>query len=192
MGKKKDKASKSKKKKPESVAEVETGSESIQYAEYVTAEDVMELINSLEQGLDKLDKSNQLLKQQIAQQQKIPRRNSAALKVITIILAIGIIAVGYSSARLSARMDESMGTISADMDKLTSRVNIMNASIEPMNIDIKNINTGLNRMSADVSTINQNVNKVVDDVNKINTVTTNELYDSRRMGQPMYNTSTWR
>lgn len=192
MGKKKDKASKSKNKKPESITAVETGSESIQYAEYVTAEDVMELINSLEQGLDKLDKSNQLLKQQIAQQQKTPQRNSVVLRITSIILAIGIIAVGYSSARLSSRMDESMGIVLADMDKLTSRINTMNASIEPMNIDIKNINTDLNSMSAHVSAINQNVNKVVDDVNKINTSTTNELYDYRRMGQPIYNTSTWR
>ena len=128
MGKKhKDKSSKSKKKKstkvsvvesaPENIQHAEPEPDSIEYAEYVTAADVMELINSLEQGLDKLDKSNQLLKQQIAQNQKAPQRQYTMLKVITIILGVGIIAVGYSSAKTNSRMNENMSIASTDMDK---------------------------------------------------------------------------
>jgi len=201
MGKKKDKASKSKKKsKAVSVVESDTESqavpetesidepetESIQYAEHVTAEDVMELINTLSQDLNKLEQSNQSLQQQIAQSQKAPQRQHTVLKIIAIILGIGIIAVGYSSAKINSRMDENMGVTSADMDKTTSRITALNTSIESMSSDINKINTNLGKLSVDVTTINQNVNKVASDVNKINTSTASTTPPATRyMGRPM-------
>jgi len=183
MGKKKDKASKSKKKKSEIASvieaeteaetevEVESEAESIQYAEHVTAGDVMELINTLSQDLNELDKSNQSLQQQIAQSQKAPQRQHTVLKIIAVILGIGIIAVGYSSAKINSRMSENtgMGIDSTDLDKMTSHITTMDTSIESMSSDINNINTSLGKLSADVTTINQNVNKVASDVTKINT-----------------------
>ncbi len=206
MGKKhKDKASKSKKKskkdivmEPESeiiqdieaesetIQDIEAESESIQYAEHVTAEDVMELINTLSQDLNKLDESNQLLQQQVAQSQKAPQRQHTALKIIIVILGIGIIAVGYSSAKINSRMDQSMGVTSADLDKTTSRINTMNTSIESMSSDINKINASLGKLSADVTTINQNVNKVASDVTRINTSTASTTPTATRyMGRPM-------
>ena len=94
MGKKKDKSSKSKKisKAPsvvesdtETLVEPETESieepeaENIQYAEQVTAADVIELINTLSQDLNRLDESNQLLQQQVAQSQKTPQPQNTIL-----------------------------------------------------------------------------------------------------------------
>jgi len=198
MGKKKDKASKSKKKKSEIASvieaeteaetevEVESEAESIQYAEHVTAGDVMELINTLSQDLNELDKSNQSLQQQIAQSQKAPQRQHTVLKIIAIILGIGIIAVGYSSAKINSRMSENTGVTSADMDKTTSHINTMNTSIESMTSDINNIKVSLGKLSADITTINQNVNKVASDVNKINTSTASTTQpNTRYMGRPM-------
>ena len=206
MGKKhKDKASKSKNKsktdivvEPESeiiediaaesetIQDIEAEAESIQYAEHVTAEDVMELINTLSQDLNKLEQSNQSLQHQIAQSQKAPQRQHTVLKIIAIILGIGIIAVGYSSAKINSRMDENMGVTSADMDKTTSRITALNTSIESMSSDINKINTNLGKLSVDVTTINQNVNKVASDVNKINTSTASTTQpNTRYMGRPM-------
>ena len=194
MGKKKDKASKSKKKsetasviESESETEIEAEAESIQYAEHVTAGDVMELINTLSQDLNKLDKSNQLLQQQIAQSQKAPQRQHTMLKIITIILGIGIIAVGYSSAKINSRMNENTGMSidSTGMDKMTSRITTMDTSIQSMSSDINKMNTSLGKLSADVTTINQNVNKMASDVNKINTSTASTSHNTRYMGRPM-------
>ena len=207
MGKKKDKASKSKKKsetasviEPEIEAEVEVEAEaevdSIQYAEHVTAEDVMELINTLSHDLNKLDESNQLLQQQVAQSQKAPQRQHTVLKIITIILGIGIIAVGYSSAKINSRMNEnmgmSMGIDSTVIDKMTSRIATLDTSIQSTTSDINKINASLGKLSADVTTINQNVNKVAGDVNKINTSTASTSYNPRYMGRPMEPWPRWR
>lgn len=199
MGKKKDKASKSKKKseitsviEPDSEteveSEVESETESIQYAEQVTAGDVMELISTLSQDLSKLDESNQLLQQQVAQSQKAPQRQHTVLKIIAIILGIGIIAVGYSSAKINSRMNENTGTgiDSTDMDKMTSGITTMDTSIQSISSDINNINASLGKLSTDVTTINQNVNKVASDVNKINTSTASTSPPATRyMRRPM-------
>ena len=195
MGKKKDKAAKSKKKKSatasvvepesESIQDIEAEPESIQYAEHVTAEDVMELINTLSQDLNRLDESNRLLQQQVAQSQKAPQPQNTMLKIITIILAIGI--VGYSSVKINSRMNANTGTgiDSTDMDKMTSRITTMDASIDSMTNDIDKINASLGRLTADVTTLNQNVNKVASDVSKINTSTASQPQHNQYMARPM-------
>ena len=202
MGKKKDKSSKSKKKsvaasvvepdteslmEPETESATEPETESIQYAEQFTAEDVMELINTLSQDLNKLDESNQLLQQQVAQNQKAPQRQHTVLKIIAIILGIGIITIGYSSAKMNSRMSENTGTgiDPAAMDKMTSRIAAMDTSIRSLNSNVNKINTSIGKLSADVTTINQNVNKVATDVSKINTSTASTTPAARYMGRPM-------
>ena len=212
MGKKhKDKSSKSKKKskavyvvdsdtesqaepETESKTEPETETESIQYAEHVTAGDVMELINTLSQDLNKLEQSNQSLQQQIAQSQKAPQRQHSVLKIIAIILGIGIIAVGYSSAKINSRMDENMGMgiASTDLDETASRINTLNTSIESMTGDLNTIKASLDKLSTDVTTINQNVNKVASDVNKINTSTASTTQpNTRYTGRPIDSWPRW-
>ena len=195
MGKKKDKAAKSKKKKSdmasvavpesESIQDIEAGPESLQYAEQVTARDVMELINTLSHDLNRLDESNQLLQQQLAQNQNAPQRQLTILKIITVILGIGIIAIGYSNAKINARMDENMGFASTDMFKMTSRVTTMDTSIQSMTSDIDKINASLGKLTADVTTLNQNVNKVASDVNKINTGTASQPQHNQYSARPM-------
>jgi uncharacterized protein YoxC len=206
MGKKKDKASKSKKKKSEIASaieteteaeaevEIESEAENIQYAEQVTAEDVMELINTLSHDLNKLEQSNQSLQHQIAQSQKAPQRQHMALYIIALALVIGIIAVGYSSAKINSRMDENMGMgiASTDLDETASRINTLNTSIESMTGDLNTIKASLDKLSTDVTTINQNVNKVASDVNKINTSTASTTQpNTRYMGRPIDSWPRW-
>jgi hypothetical protein len=195
MGKKKDKAAKSKKKKSEtasamepeaeSIQDIEPEPESLQYAEQVTAEDVMELVNTISQDLNRLDESNQLLQQQVAQSQNAPQPKNTILKIITIILGIGIIAIGYSNAKINARMDENMGFASTDMVKMTSRITIMDTSIQSMTSDIDKINASLGKLTADITALNQNVNKVASDVKQINTSTASQPQHNQYMARPV-------
>ena len=202
MGKKKDKSSKSKKisKAPsvvesdtETLVEPETESieepeaENIQYAEQVTAADVIELINTLSQDLNRLDESNQSLQQQVAQSQKAPQPQNTILKIITIILAIGIVTVGYSSVKINSRTNENTGTSidSAGMDKMASRITTVDTSIQSMTSDIDKINASLGKLTADVTTLNQNVNKVASDLNKINTSTASQPQHNQYRARPM-------
>jgi archaellum component FlaC len=192
MGKKKDKAAKSKKKSESAPAveagvEVESEAESIQYAEQVTAADVMELINTLSQDINRLDESNQLLQQQVAQSRKAPQPQNTILKIITIILAIGIVTVGYSSVKINSRTNENTGTgiDSAGMDKMASRITTMDTSMQSMTSDIDRINTSLDKLTADVTTLNQNVNKVASDLSKINTSTSSQPQHNQYMARPM-------
>jgi archaellum component FlaC len=192
MGKKKDKASKSKKKSESAAAieagvEVESEAESIQYAEQVTAADVMELINTLSQDINRLDESNQLLQQQVAQSRKAPQPQNTILKIITIILAIGIVTVGYSSVKINSRTNENTGTgiDPAGMDKMASRITTMDTSMQSMTSDIDRINTSLDKLTADVTTLNQNVNKVASDLSKINTSTSSQPQHNQYMARPM-------
>jgi outer membrane murein-binding lipoprotein Lpp len=208
MGKKKDKAAKLKKKKSrnEPVLETETSSieavepepehESdpgdIQYAEYVTAQDVMELVNSLSHDIEQLTKSNQSLQKEITQKRKQPYKQFTVLMIIALILGIGMVAVGYNTAKVNALMGENMGIVSARMDQLKLQFDTMNTSMVSMSGDLDQLNTRLNNLSANVSTIDQNVSKVASDVSKINTDATGKTYDSRYMGRPIDPRSPWR
>jgi hypothetical protein len=203
MGKKKDKASKSKKKskspsvvesdketrvEPETESIEGPGTESIQYAEQVSAEDVMELISTLSHDLNRLDESNQSMQQQVAQSQKAPQPQNTVFKIIIVVLAIGIITVGYSSAKMNSRMNENTGTgvDAANMDQMTSRMATMDTSIQSLSGDVNKINAGLDKLSADVTTLNQNISKVASDVTKINTSTASTAPPvTRYMGRPM-------
>lgn len=192
MGKKKDKAEKSKKRKHQAesalesesaeIKAAETEPENIEYTDYVTAADVMELINSLEQGLDKLEQSNQILEQQLSQHQRIPRYHDPLLRVISAILVIGIIAVGYYNFRINDRMGQTMNDFSTSMDAMTTRIETMNTSIGTMSSDLDNFNSSLELLSANMSTINQNVTRVSGNLSRISTGVASNPYDHRYTG----------
>ena len=193
MGKKKDKAEKSKKKKnkTEAVAEpeseaiqpVEPEAENAQYDEYVTAADVMALINSLEQGLDRLDKSNQLLQQRITQLQSQPRRHDGLLRLLSFILVTGILVTGYYGFRINANTEESGTIFAADIDRISTRIDAVDASIRTISSDLDNFNSSLELLSANMAAINQNVSKVASDVS---------TPYNRYMGRPLDNRQQWR
>ena len=209
MGKKKDKASKSKKKKSAAEPLLPTETESIEpaepefeivsepvsetrdnpYTEYVSAQDVMELIDSLGHDLEQIEKSNQSLQQQIARNQNSPQPPYRLFAAIFLILGIGVVTVGYYSARANSLLDETMVITSTRIDNMEAQVESMNASIRSMPADMNRLNTTLNSLSAALTTLDKNVNKVASDVSKINTNTASKPYDPYRMG---YNRSPWR
>ena len=202
MGKKKDKGAKSNKRKDKAESLEELASESVEpveaagdqpdeigsgtdaYVEYVTTEDVMELVNSLDQNLDQLDKSTQALQQQIAQNQKSMQRQLLLFKIIALILIIGTITVGYTSARSGSRTTRNVDIVSAGMDEMRSQVKSMNASIAKINRDIDKLELKLNTLSANVIRIDQSVSKMAKEVSNINSNTNRPTYDPWHTGRP--------
>ncbi len=204
MGKKKDKAEKSKKKKdkaeavtePESEAiqpaEPEPEADNIQYEEYVTAADVMALINSLEQGLDRLDQSNQLLRQQISRINPPPRRHNRILTFLTLILVLAIAMTGYYAFRTSTYTEQNTAIPATDIDRLSARIDTVDASIRRISDDMNNFNSSLELLSANMSTINQNVNNIAGSVSKLSSESVNNPYNSRYTGRPIDPRQQWR
>jgi hypothetical protein len=201
MGKKKDKSKKSKtdKNKTETVMEpsvnniqpAELESESVAYEEYVTAEDVMALINSLEQGLERLDKSNQLLREQISQIKPAPRRHNGVFIFVTLILVIGIAMAGYYGFKSNAYIVNNATITAADIDRISARIDAVDASIRIISDDLNNFNSSLELLSANMAAINQNVSKMAGHVSKINTSDINTPYN-RYVGRPLDNRQQWR
>lgn len=201
MGKKNDKTKKSKQKNKiavaamdltsEDIENVEPASESTLYEEYVTAEDVMGLIDSLEQGLDRLDQCNQILQQRISQLQSKPQRHDGLLRFFTLVLVIGIIVSGYYGFRTNAYLEKINSSNAADIDRISARIDTIDASIRIISSDLNNFNSGLELLSSNMATINQNVSKVAGDVSKINTGVVSTPYN-RYAGRPLDNRQQWR
>ena len=201
MGKKKDKATKSEKKKErqepamaanaESVETVEIGSDQPEetargsnvYVEYVTTEDVMELVNSLDQNLDQLDKSTQALQQQITQNQRALQRQLMLFKVVALVLVIAVLSIGYSAARSDSRATKNVDAMSAGMSEIRGQIKSMTKSIGTMSRDMDKIEAKLNTLSANVIRIDQSVSKLAKDVNKINANSTPPTYDPWHTGR---------
>jgi methyl-accepting chemotaxis protein len=204
MGKKKDKAEKSKKKKnrAESVAEAEAEAvqpaeaeaeaDNLQYEEYVTAADVMALINSLEQGLDRFDKSNQLLRQQISQIKPAPRQHNGVFIFLTLILVLAIAMTGYYGFRINAYTEKNAAISATDIDTISARIDVVDASIRTISSDLNNFNSSLELLSANMSTINKNVNNMAGSVSKLNSGSANNPYDGRYTGRPIAPRQQWR
>jgi methyl-accepting chemotaxis protein len=166
-------------------------SESAEYEEYVTAEDVMDLINSLEQGLDRLENSNQMLQQRISQLQSKPQRHDGLLRLFTLILVFGILVTGYYGFRINAFIENNATTNAADIDRISARIDAVDASNRTISGDLNNFNSSLELLSANMAAINQNVSKVAGDVSKINTGVVSTPYN-RYVGRPLDNRQQWR
>ena len=206
MGKKKhkDKASKSKKKKSSTEPVLETESanigeaaepeaetiqsaetESNPYVEYVSTEDVMELVNSLDANLDHLDKSTQSMQQLIARNQQSLQRQLMLFKVIALVLVIGIFSVGYSAAKSNSRTTDNVDSLSDSMKNMRGNLNNIDKTVGTMSSNVDKLDNKLNALSANVAGVNQIVNKLATDVGKIKTDNANQPYDPWRTGRPM-------
>ena len=201
MGKKKDKEAKSKKKKDKKESALEAGSENVEaleaesdlpveavpgnnaYVEYVTTEDVMELVNSLDQNLDQLDKSTQALQQQIARNQQALQRQLTLFKLVSLILVIGIFTVGYTAAKSNSRATNNVDTVTNNMLDMRGQIDQINVSIDAMSGGMSNFDNKLNVLSANVAGVNKIVNQLATDVGKISTNTTTQPYDPWRTRQ---------
>ena len=199
---KKDKASKSKKKKHKQefmdqatyhdTGHTEPESENIQVAEYVTVGEMMDLINTLNQELEQRARAGEQLQQQITRNQNAVGGQYNVLKVITIILVIGVIAVGYNTVSISSRVQQHVDSVSTDMGRITSRIESMNTSIHSINNDIDRISNGLGKMSADINRMNLDIDKLSKEVNAINANTAGKTNETQYRGYPTDPRYRWR
>ena len=199
---KKDKASKSKKKKYKQefmdqatyhdTGRTEPESENIQVAEYVTVGEMMDLINTLNQELEQRARAGEQLQQQITRNQNAVGGQYNVLKVITIILVIGVIAVGYNTVSISSRVQQHVDSVSTDMGRITSRIESMNTSIHSINNDIDRISNGLGKMSADINRMNLDIDKLSKEVNAINANTAGKTNETQYRGYPTDPRYRWR
>ncbi len=203
MGKKKDKAAKSKKHKsgkkqardtrvePVEVSEpeiknfqpAETAAVDSPYTQMVSPEDVMELVNSLDHNLEQLDRSTQSLQQQIARNQQTLQRQLTMFKLVALVLVIGIFSVGYSAAKSSSRATNNVDAVTANMRDMRGQIDRINSSIDTMSGGMKKFDNKLNVLSANVAGVNKIVNQLATDVGKINTTNTTPPYDPWRTGR---------
>ncbi|NNJ96930.1 MAG: hypothetical protein HKP12_07185 [Gammaproteobacteria bacterium] len=201
MGKKKDKALKSTTKStavPTEKAEHENSTSandettSIEFAEHVTAHDVMELVDSLSHDLAQLNTSHQQLRQQIAKYQDTPPQQPVVFMIIALILGTGIAAVGYYSAKTSTRTDNNMDVVSTRIDSMKIQADLMNASMTSLSGDLNRLSIDQKELTANVSTIDQNLSQVTSDIDKINTNIASITTDIRRTFRPMDPRYPWR
>jgi uncharacterized protein YoxC len=198
MSKKKEKGTKVKKKKSEIPSNtehpmpIETKHTTLVYDDHVSAEEVMELVNSLSHDIEQLEKSNQSLQQQVALSQKKPQPLYPLLMLITLILGVGIITVGFYGSRISAHISENLSTVANRIDNVRTQVDTMNTSMGSLSTDLEQFNVSMNTLSANIATVDENVTKVASDVNKIDSGTTSTSYDTRYVPRPVNPWAPWR
>lgn len=193
MGKKKDKADKSKKKKSteNAVPDEKSGnieqaapeSDNIEYAEQVTAGDVLELINTISHDLDQVNASNQSLHRQIQANQKESQRLHTVFMVVTLVLVVSIVTIGYSTAKTSTGQTGNSDAVSTGMSEMKGQINKVNSAIGSLSSDMIQIDNKLDTLSANVAGVNKIVNKLTEDVGKIDSKNTNQPYDPWRTRQ---------
>jgi uncharacterized protein YoxC len=159
--------------------------------QYVTVDEMMELIHTLNKGLELRDRSNQLLQQQIETNQKIIQRRGRLAKIAMYVIAIGIVVLGTSAGSIMYNMDHAMRIVSSNMDTMTGYMQTMSSSVLFMSEHINDMETSLDTMSDDVADINTNVLDMSGNVRMMSHSVIGMSHDTRRMERNMDNMIPW-
>ena len=153
--------------------------------EHVTVEDMHRLLEVLEHGLTSRDKSVDYLQQQIAQDQvqieqnkKILAKRGLVYKLGFVLLAIGVLAVGFDQHTIVKSFDKDMTNVSRDMDKMLIEMTAMRKAMESMSTD-------MHSMSGDFGTVAKDVSVIAQDVKSISYGVRGMSHDTRQMNRNM-------
>ncbi len=156
-------------------------------SEQVTVQDMHELLGILRDALDSRDKVVDYLQQQIAQDQvqieqnkKILTKRSMIYKLLFVLLAIGILVVGFDQHTIVKSFDDDMTNVSNNMDVMVSDMSAMRNAMESMSTDIHS-------MSGDFGTVAKDVSTIAKDVNSISNGVHGMSRDTRDMNRNMDN-----
>ena len=221
MGKKKDKASKSKKMRSAAeplvqteprrteyaeaetihgpLAETEYGSEPVaasgdnRYAEYVSAQDVMELVNSLAQDFAQLENSNRVLQQQLensnqtlqkqlensnqalrqqlensdqALQQQLTQAQKSPLPLYSVVTAITIL-LGIGIATGGYYGNSMNKHLKENMNTVSSRIDSMKTQVESTNNSMSSMSANMSKLNASVGSVSANLAALDENLNKV-------------------------
>jgi len=146
--------------------------------ENVTVADMYELLSILREGLAARDKTLDYLqeeirldRQQIEQNKKIIAKRGIITKLTLLLLALGVLAVGFDQHTIVRSFDKDMTNVSNDMDVMLVEMTEMRKSMQSMSTDIHS-------MSGDFS-------QVARDVNAIGYGVAGMSYDTRQMNRSM-------
>ena len=160
--------------------------------EHVTVEDMHRLLEVLEHGLTSRDKSVDHLQQQIAQDQvqieqnkKILAKRGLVYKLGFVLLAIGVLAVGFDQHTIVKSFDKDMTIVAKDMNVMMAEMTEMRKAMVAMSVDIHSMSLDFNQVSKDVSSINKSVVTMSKDVKIMSYGVTGMSYDTYDMNRSM-------
>lgn len=161
-------------------------------SEQVTVQDMHELLGILRDGLDSRDKVVDYLQQQIAQDQvqieqnkKILSKRGMIYKLLFVLLAIGILVVGFDQHTIVKSFDTDMTNVSKDMDKMLVEMTAMRNAMESMSTDIHSMSTDFSSVSKGVSSIDNSVILISQDVKSMSYGVRGMSQDTRQMNRNM-------
>lgn len=134
----------------------------------VTVEDMHELLTILRSALDSRDKSLDHLQQQIAQNQKILAKRGVIYKLGFVLLAIGVLAVGFDQHTIVKSFDKDMTNVSKDMDAMLLEMTAMRKAIESMSNDFSQVSTDVSSIDKSVGSMSHGVRGMSYDTYQMN------------------------
>ena len=159
---------------------------------YVTTDEMMELIHTLNRGLELRDQSNRLLQQQIETNQRILHRRGKWVTYVLILLGVGILTLGSSAGSIMYNMDQAMKIVSTNMDEMRDFMETMSTQMTAMAGQIDQMEDGIRTMSSDVHRINTSVGYMSRDVNFMSYSVSGMAHDTRRMEHNMDDMMPWK
>ena len=160
--------------------------------DHVTVDEMHELLSILRQGLESRDKAVDYLQTQIAlnqeqieQNKKILAKRGLIYKLTFVLLALGVLVVGFDQHTIVRSFDKDMTNVSKDMDKMLVEMMEMRKAIESMSVDMHTMSNHFGQVSKDVSSIDRSVTTMTQDVKSMSHGVRGMAYDTRQMNRNM-------
>ncbi len=134
-----------------------------------------ELLSVLREGLATRDKTLDYIqeeirldREQIAQNKKIIAKRGIVTRLILLLLAIGVIAVGFDQHTIVRSFDKDMTNVSNDMDVMLVEMTEMRKSMQSMSTDIHSMSADFSQVARDVNAISHGVYGMSYDTRQMN------------------------
>ena len=144
-------------------------------SENITVQDMYELLSILRSGLASRDKAVdhlqhqiELNQQQIEQNKKILAKRGLLYKLTFILLAIGVLMVGFDQHTIVRSFDKDMTNVSNDMDAMLIEMTEMRKAMVAMSEDIDSMSKSFTQVARDVNSISHGVHGMSYDTRQMN------------------------
>jgi len=185
-------ASKKAAKKPKPKEAASSKASAVKEDKHVTVEDMHKLLGILQEGLSSRDKATDYLvteialnQEQIEQNKKILAKRGTINKFIFVLLAIGVLVVGFDQHTIVKSFDKDMTNVSNDMDVMLIEMTAMRKAMVAMSVDIHSMSLDFNQVSKGVSSIDKSVVTMSRDVKTMSYGVTGMSYDTYEMNRSM-------
>ena len=142
-------------------------------------------MSSRDKAMDYLVTEISLNQEQIAQNKKILAKRGTVNKFIFVLLAIGVLVVGFDQHTIVKSFDKDMTNVSNDMDVMLIEMTEMRKAMVAMSVDIHSMSSDFNQVSKDVSSIDKSVVTMSRDVKTMSYGVKGMSYDTHEMNRSM-------